>query len=96
MEAKFWRTFLTQWPTNLAHRGVIVACGEQVSFVEFLVGEEAVLIERLAPDSVGGRKLIVPYSQIVTIKITESVDSDLFVPCGFMKVENTATDLAAS
>lgn len=87
--AKFWRSFLAKWPANLEHRGVVVACGEQVSFVEFYVSDQAALFERLAPDSVGGRKLILPYQKIDTIKITESVDSSVFVASGFLPVAST-------
>ena len=80
----FWRGFLAKWPAGLQRRGVVVANGEQVKFTEFLIGEQAVLFERIAPDSVGGRKLIVLYKNIEAIKITESVDNDAFVPCGFL------------
>lgn len=86
-----WRTFLAKWPPSLEHRGVVVANDEQVSFVDFLLSEQAALFERLAPDAVGGRKLIIPYSKIDAIKITESVDSQIFAPSGFMPVETTTS-----
>jgi len=89
--AKFWRTFLAKWPSNMPQKGVVVANGEQVSFIDFLISEEAALFDRLAPDAVGGRKLIVPYVKIEAIKITESVDMDIFVPCGFLPVTTASS-----
>lgn len=86
-----WRTFLAKWPPSLEHRGVVVANGEQVSFVDFFLSENAGLFERVAPDAVGGRKLVVPFNKIDAIKITEAVDSQIFAPSGFMPVATTTT-----
>ncbi len=79
-----WRGFFMKWPTELKRTGVVITSfGEQVNFVEFLMGEHAILLERLAPDSVGGRKLVLPYANIQGVKITEPVNNDALLPFGF-------------
>ncbi len=73
-----------KWPTGMKRQGVVITSfGEQVNFVEFLMGEHAILLERLAPDSVGGRKLVLPYANIQGVKITEPVNNDAMIPFGF-------------
>ncbi len=90
--SNFWRSFFVKWPVSLPQKGVAVTnYGEQVLFVAFLVSEQAVLLDRLAPDSVGGRKLILPYQNIETIKIVDPVSSDLFQAAGFLPIAGQAT-----
>ena len=48
------------------------------------MSEHVLLLNRRAPDAVGARRLIVPYSQIEAVKITESVDDAVFTSAGFM------------
>ncbi len=80
-----WRTFFVKWPADLPRTGVVVTSfGEQVVYVEFLIGEHTILFERLAPDSVGGRKLVIPYGNIQALKITEPVNNEVMVACGFL------------
>jgi len=88
-----WRTFLAKWPPKMEHRGVVVTNAEQVSFVDFFLSEQAALFERVAPDAMGGRKLIIPYNKIEAIKITESIDSQIFAASGFMPVASSATSV---
>ena len=79
-----WRGFFMKWPSEMQRAGVVVTSfGEQVGFIEFLMGEHTVLLQRLAPDSVGGRKLILPYANIQGIKITEPVNNEALIPFGF-------------
>lgn len=81
-----WRKFFTSWPPNLSHTGVVVASGiEQIPFVSFLMAEHVILLERPAPDTVGARKIVIPYSKITAIKITEPVGNEVFVDAGFIE-----------
>jgi hypothetical protein len=47
------------------------------------MAETVVMFERQAPDSMGGRKVILPYSEIKSVKITEPVNNQPFFDTGF-------------
>ena len=78
-----WRKFLVDWPKDLPRSGVVVTEVEQIIFVEFMLSENLGLFERRAPDTVGGRKVIIPYSKIEAIKIVEPTPNQTFLDGGF-------------
>lgn len=83
--AQVWKQYLTNWPTSLPRRGVVVTPDEQIVFVAFLMSETVAMFERRAPDSVGGRKVMVPYSRISAIKVTDPVGDQPFLEAGFVE-----------
>ena len=84
-----WRSFLAAWPQGATQTGVIVTnTGEQIQFCSFLMSENVVLLERPTPDTVGARKIIIPYSKIEAVKITEPLENDVFVAAGFAAVRS--------
>ncbi len=56
---------------------------EQVPFSGFRTGAEQLLVERATPDPMGARMLIVPYSQIVAVKVTDPLDPNAVKSMGF-------------
>ena len=82
-EAMVWRKFLVEWPQGMSHSGVIVTAIEQVPFIGFMLSEHFGLFERRAPDTVGGRRVIIPYNKIEAIKIVDPVSNETFAACGF-------------
>lgn len=85
-----WRNLFAKWPTTMNRKGVVVTSyGEQIAFVQFLIGEHSVLLERLAPDAVGGRKVIVPYVKIDAVKTVDPVGNEALIPCGFLPPPET-------
>jgi hypothetical protein len=83
-----WRSFFARWPKEMDHKGVVVTTfDEQIGFVEFMMAEHTILLQRLAPDANGGRKVILPYKNISAVKVTEPVGNDIFIPCGFRPSE---------
>ena len=81
--AQVWKQYLSNWPDGLLRKGVVVSGEEQIVFVSFLMSDAVVLFERQAPDSVGGRKVILPYDAIKAIKVTEPIDDKPFIASGF-------------
>lgn len=80
-----WRNMFAKWPDNVPRKGVVVSTyGEQIAFIQFLIGEHSVLLERLAPDAVGGRKVIIPYMKIDAIKTVDPFSNEALIPCGFL------------
>ena len=83
-KAQIWNRFFREWPADLPHRGVVTTTfGEQVPFAGFLLADELVLFERKAPDTLGARKLIVPFGAIDAIKIVDPIKGSAFEPSGF-------------
>lgn len=82
-DALLWRKFLVEWPNGVPRSGVVVTSNEQIVFVEFMLSENIGLFVRRAPDTVGGRKVLLPYSKIEAIKIIEPTTAEVFAEVGF-------------
>ncbi len=85
METKnYWASFFEKWPGKMAKRGVVVTSfGEQILFSGFLVGEDLLIIERQAPDTVGARQVVLPFDNIQAVKIVEIAKKGLWKSLGF-------------
>lgn len=83
-DTQSWKTCFSRWPHNVRRRGVLVMrFDEQVPFSGFRTGAEQLLVERTTPDPMGARMLIVPYSQIAALKVTDPLDSKAVKEMGF-------------
>jgi hypothetical protein len=79
-----WKAWFREWPAELPRNGVVVTVsGEQIPFQGFLAGEDMVLLQRRAPDSLGSRQVLLPYQRIDSLKITEVVSPKVFAAAGF-------------
>ena len=79
-----WKQFFQEWPAGVPRRGVLLtALNEQVTFVGFLTTDDMVLLHRNTPDNVGARKILLPYSQIAGLKLTDPLGADVFQSAGF-------------
>lgn len=67
-----WKELFTAWPAEVPRRAVVItALNEQIPFSGFRTGEGLLLLERATPDAMGARVVILPYDQIVAVKLTE-------------------------
>ena len=65
-----WRTAFESWPEKLPRTGIVVtSTQETIPFVDFLIGESFVVVERDKPDSQGARKLIIALAAITAVKL---------------------------
>jgi hypothetical protein len=79
-----WQECFRKWPAELERRGVLVtAFDEQIPFDGFAVSERLLLLERKIPDTTGARKILIPFGQIVAVKITDVVKMKAFQALGF-------------
>jgi hypothetical protein len=82
--ANYWGEFFTLWPADLPRRGALVtAFNEQVFFSTFSTSANFLFLERQTPDSIGARSIILPYSQILAVKIVDVVKTKQFKAVGF-------------
>ena len=94
-EALVWRKFLAEWPVDIPRSGVVVTALEQVPFVDFLLSEHLGLFERRAPDTVGGRRVMIPYSTIAAIKFVDPIPNEKFTASGFRAAKPTKITVAS-
>lgn len=76
MDSAFaWQQLFENWPSHIARKGlVITTTGESISFSRFLVMDGILALERDRPDSLGARKVIISFSGITAVKMTDAGD----------------------
>jgi hypothetical protein len=82
-----WRSCFREWPSNVPQRGVLVTIfDEQIPFASFMVADELLFIERKNPDTLGTRSVLVPYTNILAVKIVDPIEPKEFRTFGFQSV----------
>ncbi len=73
-----WHSVFTSWPESLPRAGILVTSTQDtIPFVDFLVAEQFVIVERDVPDSQGARKLLVALACLsaVKLKVTDELQT---------------------
>jgi len=84
VSARSWKGFFCTWPAEIARQGLLVTSfGEQVPFSGFMTGETFLLIERKTPDPSGARAIVLPYDEVVALKITDVLKPKAYRSFGF-------------
>jgi hypothetical protein len=82
--ANYWAEFFAHWPIDLPRRGILVTSfNEQIIFATFGTSGNFLLLERQTPDALGARSVVVPYEQILALKIIDIVKPKHFKAAGF-------------
>lgn len=82
--ATIWREYFRNWPGEIERRGILVTSfDEQIPFDGFLLSETLLLVDRRTPDTNGARRILLPYQNILAVKITDVVKSRPFQAVGF-------------
>lgn len=82
-----WQTLFQRWPDSIPKLGIAVtSLNEGIPFNNFQVSDYAVLFERDRPDTMGARTAIVPWEEIVAVKLTSPIESAQFQDMGFRQV----------
>ncbi|MCA9078363.1 MAG: hypothetical protein KDA93_25270 [Planctomycetaceae bacterium] len=87
--ADYWQQLFESWPATFPAHGIVVTnYHESIPFVNFMINDGMVVLERDKPDSSDARKVILPYASISALKITATFDLDRFAELGFRVVNN--------
>ena len=79
-----WKTCFTSWPEKMGRRGILVTVlNDEIPFSNFWTSDGMLLLERSIPDTSGARKVLVPYSQVSIIKLTEVIKPQALKSLGF-------------
>ena len=82
--AEGWRTLFETWPDSIPRRGMVITTfQESIPFAGFLISGSILLLDRDKPDSLGARKVMIAYSAISAVKITDVIDMARFQVMGF-------------
>lgn len=82
-----WQILFQRWPDSIPKLGIVVnSLNEGITFCNFQVSDYSVLLERDRPDTMGARTAIVPWEEIVTVKLTSPIESSLYQDMGFRQV----------
>ncbi|UUO05550.1 hypothetical protein M4951_19505 [Blastopirellula sp. J2-11] len=79
-----WLRLLKAWPEKMPQQGLVVTTlNEQIPFTGFVFDDDIMLLQRPAPDAMGGRQVFVPFESIACLKITAVVPTKMFNEFGF-------------
>jgi len=82
--SQHWADLFRDFPSDMPRKGVlIVSFNEQILFDGFLVRKGMLLVQRKTPDTVATRQVVVPYDQILGLKIVDIVEPKTFTKWGF-------------
>jgi hypothetical protein len=82
--AQAWQNFFENWPGTLPQHGIVITSfQETIPFVRFMITDGIIALERDRPDSIGGRKVVVAFSAISAVKMTDTGDFTRFADMGF-------------
>jgi len=64
-----WQRMFQMWPQGMPRKGLVVTSyQENIVFVNFLIADGLLALERDRPDTTGARKVIVAFSAILAVK----------------------------
>jgi len=85
MAAQNWDIFFNSWPASLQRRGVLqTVLNETVPFREFWLKEGMLLIERLTPDALGARFVLLGFDAVSAVKFTNPLSAAEIAAAGFL------------
>jgi hypothetical protein len=79
-----WQVLFENWPPSFPPKGIVVTSyQETIPFVNFMIRDGMVVLERDKPDSHDARKVVLLFGSIAALKITATFDLDRFKELGF-------------
>ncbi|MEM8946526.1 MAG: hypothetical protein AAGD11_15240 [Planctomycetota bacterium] len=79
-----WYSLFSRWPASLPRKGVLVtSLNETIIFKDFWLKDELLLVERLTPDSMGARFVILNFEVINVVKFTNPLTAQEIASAGF-------------
>lgn len=87
MDSAFsWQQLFENWPADFPRVGIVMTnFQESIGFSDFLVTEGLLALERDRPDSIGARKVVLSFSSIQALKMTDTGSIDDLMKLGFRK-----------
>jgi hypothetical protein len=79
-----WQQLFESWPSDAPRTGIIVTTfQETIGFTNFMTGDGLLAVERDRPDSLGARKVLIAFTAISAVKMTDTGDFSKIAKLGF-------------
>lgn len=79
-----WREVFTNWPAAIPRRGVLVSTlNEATPFKGFMIKGDTLLLERINPDPMGSRFIVLAFDAIHAVKLTDPLKESVFTAAGY-------------
>lgn len=80
-----WKAFFNDWPESIPHRGIVTnSLNEAMPFKSFMTQGNMLLLERTNPDASGGRFILLNFSAIDSVKLTDPLKEADALAAGFV------------
>ena len=91
-----WDAFFSNWPTSLARKGLLqTVLNEAMPFKDYWIKDGMLLIERVTPDAMGARFVLLSFEVISLVKFTDPLSAADIAGAGFQaKVASGQPQLA--
>ena len=84
MSSNKWDSFFNNWPKSLARQGVLQSVlDEAMPFKNYWIKDGMLLIERVTPDAMGVRFVLLSFEAINLVKFTAPLSADDISEAGF-------------
>ena len=84
-----WNDFFGNWPASLPRRGVLqTTLNEAMPFKEFWLKDGMLLLERVTPDALGARFVLLDFEAINVMKFTDPLRPSEISDAGFQEQAN--------
>jgi hypothetical protein len=84
MTADAWRMMFENWPSSIDRKGMILTKqNENIPFMDFLISNSLLLVDRGTPDAHGARKVVLALDQLAAIKLAGTQPITDFQGMGF-------------
>ena len=82
--AEDWKSLFIAWPNGVPRRGIVTSSlNEQMPFKGFMIRGEVLLLERTNADAMGGRFILLSFTNIDSVKFIDPVKEIDMAAAGF-------------
>ena len=80
-----WNSFFSNWPVSMPRKGVLqTVLNESMPFKDFWLKDSLLLVERVTPDAMGARFVLLSFEVISVVKLTNPLKAAEIAEAGFM------------
>ncbi|MGI9430182.1 MAG: hypothetical protein ACR2NM_16090 [Bythopirellula sp.] len=79
-----WESFFSDWPASLPRSGILVTnLNETMPFKNFWLKDSMLLVERVTPDAMGARFVMLSFEGLNSVKFTNPLSAAEISEAGF-------------
>ena len=81
-----WESFFSNWPNALPRKGVVqTILNETIPFRGFWIKDGMLLVERVTPDAMGARFVLISFDGINVVKFIDPLAPAVIAEAGFQE-----------